>query len=434
MHVDTLRRPVLYVLGLVLRNLGEDGHVVERPASVGASHLLAHGREEALAIREAREPEGLGTAALDPLVELLVPPQQRLVPDAHRRREPRALEPQRRHLGVGQRVQGLREVVGHDDGAVDGQLQVLKGAAHDIEDALQHVHLLAEGDVDGLGDAALVEVRLDLLLLEGPRQLRQEVLGHLRHHLLARRPLSAAAALRLRVDDGREDLLGVVEAEHQVGVHVEPKHLGHVRCRVGVDVLAEVVDLGALRHGVALDEGVARLEDRLAEELFREGVHLPPVPVVGDAAAVLDLRDHVAHRRPRDVLGLLGVHVEDVVLEEERAGVEVRLVELVGHGPPDGSELAALLGDAVQVAQHPQERAPLDAGHSVEHVLRHPRVGALHAGAHAHGGLVGDLDSHLEQPDGDARVRLGRDPHAELYVDVLELDHVLLELHEIPQA
>mmetsp|Transcript_31429 Transcript_31429/g.79743 ORF Transcript_31429/g.79743 Transcript_31429/m.79743 type:complete len:230 (+) Transcript_31429:1159-1848(+) len=199
-------------------------------------------------------------------------------------------------------------------------------------------------------------------------------------------------------------------------------------------MVPEVLDLGALGHRVPLEERVARLEHRLAEKLLSKGGHLATVPVVGDAPAVLDVSNHVAHRRPRHVLGLFGVHVEDVVLQEEGARVEVALVELVGDGPADSTELASLLRHRVEVAEHPKEGAPLNAGDSVEHVLRHPRIGALHARAHADGGLVGDLDRHLQEADGHAGVRLGRDPHPELGVDVLELDHVLLELNQVLEA
>ena len=59
---------------------------------------MSAGGEEALAVGEAREPERLGASRVDPLVELLEAREERLEPDAHRRREPRVLQPQRRHL------------------------------------------------------------------------------------------------------------------------------------------------------------------------------------------------------------------------------------------------------------------------------------------------------------------------------------------------
>ena len=40
MHVHPLRRALLQVLGVVLRHLGEDHHVVERPPRVRARHLI----------------------------------------------------------------------------------------------------------------------------------------------------------------------------------------------------------------------------------------------------------------------------------------------------------------------------------------------------------------------------------------------------------
>eukprot|EP00959_Pyramimonas_sp_CCMP1952_P110260 2307024-Pyramimonas_sp.AAC.1 len=51
-----------------------------------------------------------------------------------------------------------------------------------------------------------------------------------------------------------------------------------------------------------------------------------------------------------------------------------------------------------------------------------------------HRRLVGDLDAHLQQADGELRVWLRCDPEAEILVDLLRLDQKLLHLLEVRQA
>ena len=59
MNVDPLRRRVVNVLLGEARHqiLADDG--VEGPALVRAGHLLSHGRQEALRVEEASDPEHL---------------------------------------------------------------------------------------------------------------------------------------------------------------------------------------------------------------------------------------------------------------------------------------------------------------------------------------------------------------------------------------
>ena len=50
----------------------------------------------------------------------------------------------------------------HDDGALNGQLQVHKGEAHDGDDTLHPVNLLTQEDVHGGQRAHLLQARLHL--------------------------------------------------------------------------------------------------------------------------------------------------------------------------------------------------------------------------------------------------------------------------------
>ena len=120
-----------------------------------------------------------------------------------------------------------------------------------------------------------------------------------------------------------------------------------------------------------------------------------------------------------------------MVLHIRDTRAQVGLVELVWHAEAEGAKLAPLLHDCVHEAERVQHRLPLRMGDHVEHVLIDPGVRRLEPRAHAGGGLVGDLDGHLEQADWEVDVRLGGDPQLEVRVDVLHLDHALLNLaHE----
>lgn len=65
-----------------------------------------------------------------------------------------------------------------------------------------------------------------------------------------------------------------------------------------LDVRQVVVDAGALRDAVALVEVEGGAEHVFTEPHLGEGVEEPLVVVIGDAATVLNLSDHVPHRVP----------------------------------------------------------------------------------------------------------------------------------------
>jgi len=46
----------------------------------------------------------------------------------------------------------------------------------------------------------------------------------------------------------------------------------------------------------------------------------------------------------------------------------------------------------------------------VQHILVDPLIACSQACLHAHRGLIGDLDAHLQKPNRELRVRLGRYP------------------------
>jgi hypothetical protein len=64
----------------------------------------------------------------------------------------------------------------------------------------------------------------------------------------------------------------------------------------------------------------------------------------------------------------------EVLLKEEQGGVEVRVVELVGHAPANSSELASLLDNAVEEGLDVEQRAPAFVVDLVQGLLSDHRI------------------------------------------------------------
>jgi len=155
--VDALRRAVLHLVPLLLEHLVGRHDVIERPAiaRVLAAHVLPVGGEEARRVEEAGQPEAERPAVLQPCRELLRAVEDVGEPHAHvGRREVGDLRPARRHARHEERVERLRELGRHDDGAGDGQLERGEVGAQLLEHLLQPVDLLLEANVERLAEAA----------------------------------------------------------------------------------------------------------------------------------------------------------------------------------------------------------------------------------------------------------------------------------------
>mmetsp|Transcript_14309 Transcript_14309/g.34769 ORF Transcript_14309/g.34769 Transcript_14309/m.34769 type:complete len:690 (-) Transcript_14309:4721-6790(-) len=214
---------------------------------------------------------------------------------------------------------------------------------------------------------------------------------------------------------------------------MQAEDLGRLLRRKLLDGSTELGDLRGVRHNVPRVQRQPLGKGAFIEVLGGVRVHEQLVEGVGDAPAVLNGGDHVRHRSPRRGGELLGVHLHEVVLQKLHACTEVRLVELVADVPAQGPELAALLDDGVHVTHHKEHLAPLVARHRIQHVLAHPGVRVAQACAHPHGGLVGELDGHLKQADGEQRVRLCGDPQPEVLVQLFGLGEEVFNLGQVRQ-
>mmetsp|Transcript_15630 Transcript_15630/g.42639 ORF Transcript_15630/g.42639 Transcript_15630/m.42639 type:complete len:1180 (-) Transcript_15630:893-4432(-) len=121
-----------------------------------------------------------------------------------------------------------------------------------------------------------------------------------------------------------------------------------------------------------------------------------------------------------------------MLLQEQQGGIQIGIVELVRHTPPDGTELPTLLNDAVEERLHEHDLAPLVVVDFVKKLLRdHGGVCSVQASLQASWRFEGHLDHHLQETDGETEGDLTSDPEPEFFIDLGRLrEDILLLVHE----
>mmetsp|Transcript_9865 Transcript_9865/g.19713 ORF Transcript_9865/g.19713 Transcript_9865/m.19713 type:complete len:292 (+) Transcript_9865:1203-2078(+) len=137
--------------------------------------------------------------------------------------------------------------------------------------------------------------------------------------------------------------------------------------------------------------------------------------------SVHDLPEDVPQILPRD----LGVRLE-VVERHRRAADEVAGVERVLAIPPLGPELLALEDDGMEEGDHEHDRPQLSRLRALEKLVAERRHGLEEVRLQAVGRLVGQLDAHLQNINGQ-RCRLRGEKEAEIVVCNGEIITPLLE-------
>mmetsp|Transcript_82352 Transcript_82352/g.197543 ORF Transcript_82352/g.197543 Transcript_82352/m.197543 type:complete len:483 (+) Transcript_82352:792-2240(+) len=118
-----------------------------------------------------------------------------------------------------------------------------------------------------------------------------------------------------------------------------------------------------------------------------------------------------------------------MLLQEQQRGIEIRVVKLIGHAPPNGSELPPLLHDAMQECDGVQQRAPLLMIHLVQGLLsHHGGVGPVKRCLQTSRGLLGHFDAEMQKPDGEPRGDLAGHPQPVIRMDLGHSDDGLLHL------
>ena len=139
---------------------------------------------------------------ITPPPELPVPLQQLGVPEAQRGGHPRDLGPLLGQPRIIHGVQGSPDLWAHDNGALDGQLEVSEVGPDQGQDLLHSVDLLPEEYIHGQHSAQPLEGVFDLVghIISG--QFPQHVVGYLEDDGLAGLTgLSGPALLRLHAQD-----------------------------------------------------------------------------------------------------------------------------------------------------------------------------------------------------------------------------------------
>mmetsp|Transcript_29932 Transcript_29932/g.95642 ORF Transcript_29932/g.95642 Transcript_29932/m.95642 type:complete len:347 (-) Transcript_29932:4443-5483(-) len=345
-----------------------------------------------------------------------------------------------RHRGIEDGVDAPDQVLGHDDFALDRLLHELQRLPDDVDDDLETLRLLEQEDVERDAQSALPINDLERQVLDVVHRDRfEQALGLLLHNLFPRWPVAGRARLRLRLDDHREELRGLLHAEREVRVGVQPEDLRGINLREPRNASVVVLELAGRDDVVAVVEGRARdgllgVELELLRQRRRRqpglcvGLEEPPVEVVRNLAAVLRLCHHVLKRGPAQRTSV------QVLLQEVDARLQISIVELVRDAPSQRTELPPLLDDGVREAQRVEQLLPLVRLDALEPILVHDNgVGTEHAGAQALGRLVRDLRARLQQRDGELRVRLRGEEEPEVGVQVLLdlLKEVLHGIHEL---
>lgn len=121
---------------------------------VHSGDFLLHGSEEALRVEEPTKPEGVGSVALHPLIELLVSFDQVVEPLGQGWDDPGDLgsscvvHPLVGHSCVEDSVDGVHDFSCHDDLTVDSIACVNEGLSDDVEDHLHSSDFLGKEDVE----------------------------------------------------------------------------------------------------------------------------------------------------------------------------------------------------------------------------------------------------------------------------------------------
>mmetsp|Transcript_36227 Transcript_36227/g.69418 ORF Transcript_36227/g.69418 Transcript_36227/m.69418 type:complete len:397 (+) Transcript_36227:3801-4991(+) len=368
---------------------------------------------------EPADPKHCGRSHLQPFVEkpyalnhLLHIAGQRL-----QRRE-RLSQPFRWHLAYAQRYSNLLELCRHHHEPVHRLLDVREGAANHVQQVVDPAQLLAQHRVHA------VQVLHRIFLL---RQLQVEVTGKSLEdlfgggvHSLFERVASPAPAshARLRVEERFQNGVGLLDLPCNVGVLVQAKHFWRADQRKLFDEGDEVRMPISQRHMVRFAaQLVPVLQDLGVVEIREQGHQEAAVLRVRHLAPVVALPARVRERVEGDGFVFVQEH-----LELAHGDAEVVLVEFVRDVPSDGAVASSLAYGAVEEAEAVQHLSPgIGLGALAEEVVVRYGVALVQpqqSGAKRLRGLGGNLDSSLQDADGEDVGRVGGEPEPELRVGV----------------
>jgi hypothetical protein len=216
--------------------------------------------------------------------------------------------------------------------------------------------------------------------------------------------------------------------------------LGDFESRVSWHLVLEGILILAV---VAEEDILIHVEHAILDVLLSKGSKQFSIEIVSDSATVEHLADHVLKHGCVDLLDLVLLRrgadeVVQVFLDEAERGLQIGVVELVGHAPSQGTELSSFDDHGVQVADGEDQILPVGVVNLLqEFLVDHGGEGLVETCLKALGRLVGDLDDFLQQAKRESIVRLAGNPESEVLMRLLGIgvaerdDQLFGLLHEL---
>mmetsp|Transcript_9979 Transcript_9979/g.26011 ORF Transcript_9979/g.26011 Transcript_9979/m.26011 type:complete len:497 (+) Transcript_9979:380-1870(+) len=428
----------LTLLGLLLCHLREHLQLVQLQALVLATQLLDRG-QETLRIEQPRDVHHLGDVqrVVDPVVQLHAAVLQVGAPRSQRpRRREAELHPPHREFLCEQAICQVFHDLAHGQLALEAEHQLLQATPHLVDEAVHVLALLQEDELVGalllLAHGAAHVVGRKLLLLHLFKNLGTYLLrdghGTLRVFVLA--ATTAACSEARQAQQHFECLDALHRAEVDLGIRVHAEEEGRLR-RHRLDVLDILLVGTGWRRGprqfaIRIRDHLELIQKLVLHEIQQVlGAH-DAVPIVHDVAAIHDVAEDVPQVVPRN---LDRGRALKVVVQHLSGVAEIACREGVLHVVAHGAKLFALQHDRVPVAEREQDRLHLSIT-VLEVLLAEERERPAQVGKHALRRLVGQLDRSFQDTDRNTLARVSRQEHPEVWVAVLDREHVqlLLEL------
>ena len=166
--------------------------------------------------------------------------QQVTEPEAERRRIPGDLLPRGWHTRIVDVIECILQILVHDNGAINGQLEILQGTTHNGDHPLHAIDLLLQEDVQRLQRSLLLQCSSNFMWNVILWQFAQHVVALPVDDGFACFTTAGTRIFRLNVDNGGENRIGGVRliGDIRVGVKtedertVEETHCFDVRAKV----------------------------------------------------------------------------------------------------------------------------------------------------------------------------------------------------------
>mmetsp|Transcript_24133 Transcript_24133/g.59654 ORF Transcript_24133/g.59654 Transcript_24133/m.59654 type:complete len:269 (-) Transcript_24133:2871-3677(-) len=230
----------------------------------------------------------------------------------------------------------------------------------------------------------------------------------------------AGAACRyswLDRDDDVKEVARLLLLAGDVCIHVQAKDVRFLIHRQSVNVIADGLQVALWRCViyVTFRQLIAVVHYVRTEVSRQDRINQPDILVVGDSAAIVDLRHDVIERLVRHTRLLSQIHVELL-----QGDLEVAVHPLIGDVPTNGAKLAPFEDHRVEEGEGEEELLELPAlDAALVHILRYVQEAASQVGLQTLWRLICDLDSALQHWHGERGCGHGCQPETVVGVNVV---------------